>query len=152
MKKVVKKAELDEEVEELEARVYELGFHLVPDFSEEDALKEFNIVKSFLIEQGGDVIGEGAPKLLNLAYSIAKTVKAVKTTYHKAYFSWVKFETSPEILPAVKVALDESPIVLRYLMVTSTKAPVVVAKETEDTKDEKAVEEVDKEIEALVIA
>lgn len=119
-------------------RVYELGFHFVPTISEDDAAVQFSHLKSIIEKREGTFIAEEAPTLINLAYELTKTVKAVKGHYNNAYFGWVKFEVSPESIPEIEKDVKAFEPILRYLLIStvreSTLAPTT-SKEGKKGKD-----------------
>ncbi len=100
-------------------KVYELGFHFVPTLSEDDVTVKFSELKSFVEKLGGEFISEDAPKPINLAYDISKTVKAVKKWYKNAYFGWIKFTLVPEDIEALEKQVKEYEPVLRYLLIST---------------------------------
>jgi len=109
-------------------RIYELGFHLVPTISEDDAAVQFSHLKSIIEKKAGTFISEDAPKLINLAYELTKTTKAVKQHYKSAYFGWVKFEIEPEAIADLEKELKLFEPLLRYILIStvreSTLAPI----------------------------
>ena len=145
---------------EQESKVYEIGFHIAPSVAEDAVASEFEVVKGLITKEGGEIIAEGAPELINLAYSISKTVKAVKSNYTKAYFAWVKFTLSPEAINKLKLTLDESPVILRHLITNTVKESTLwsekdakrTGKPSEAKEDEETEgEDIDKTIDALVV-
>ena len=112
--------------EESAARVYELGFHLLPTVAEADVPVQFSQLKSTIEKQGGTFISEGAPKLIKLAYSMSKTIKAEKKHYTNAYFGWVKFTLDPEKLEAVEKDIKAFDPMLRYLIVKTVTENTMV--------------------------
>lgn len=102
-------------------KVYELGFHFVPTLSEDDVTVKFSELKSFVEKLGGEFISEDAPKPINLAYDISKTVKAVKKWYKNAYFGWIKFTLVPEEIEALEKQVKEYEPVLRYLLISTVR-------------------------------
>ncbi len=102
-------------------KVYELGFHFVPTLSEDDVTVKFSELKSFVEKLGGEFISEDAPKPINLAYDISKTVKAVKKWYKNAYFGWIKFTLVPEDIEALEKQVKEFEPVLRYLLIGTVR-------------------------------
>ncbi|MFA6297190.1 MAG: 30S ribosomal protein S6 [Candidatus Paceibacterota bacterium] len=144
---------------EQETKVYEIGFHIVPTVPEDAVSSEFEAIKSLITKEGGEIIASGSPELKTLAYSISKTVKAVKSNYTKAYFGWVKFTLSPEAINKVKVALDASDSILRHLIINTIKESTLwsekdakrTGKPSESKEDASSEEEIEKEIDALVI-
>ena len=163
-----------EKVETLEkeggVQVYELGYHIVSTVAEENLPKEVETLKAIILKDGGSLVSEGEPKLINLAYPMTKSVADSKKKFTTAYFGWLKFETKSELMPAIKKAVDANPNVLRYLLIKTVRentmftpkltvrtpakeevAPKV--KKSVKTKETKAasVEELDKTIDELVL-
>lgn len=128
-----------------DSNIYEASYHLVPTVAEDALAAEADKIKALVTSIGGEVISEASPELKNLAYSISKTVKAIKSNYNKAYFGWVKFSLAPEAVEKVKTALDASETVLRYLIVSTIKESTLLAdKESRSTKPvaiDKAIDE-----------
>ena len=169
---VKESATADEKGEnEEELKVYELGFHIIPSISVENVGAEFSKVKSLIEKEGGLFISEDFPKLRPLAYEISKTVKAIKNTYDKAYFSWIKFEALAEKVPEIKKAMDANDKVLRFLIIKTIKEstlytpkpsymrsdPSKIAKRNKEEKEKGETSpiseaELDKTIEDLVIS
>jgi ribosomal protein S6 len=166
-----------EKVEKLEeggGQVYELGYHIVSTVAEENLPKEVEALKAIVLKDGGSLVSEGEPKLINLAYSMTKSVADTRKKFDTAYFGWLKFETKSELMPSIKKAVDAYPNVLRYLLIKTVRentlytpklnvrapgkeaeAPAKVKKsiKTEETKisSSKDLEDIDKSIEELVI-
>ena len=151
-------------------QVYELGYHIVSTVAAENLQKEVEILKAIVLKDGGSLVSEGEPKLINLAYSMTKSVADSKKKFTTAYFGWLKFETKSELMPAIKKAVDANPNVLRYLLIKTVRentmftpkltvwtpgkeevAPKV--KKSIKTTETKAtsVEELDKTIDELVL-
>ena len=161
-----------EKVENLEkeggVQVYELGYHIVSTVAEENVPKEVQILKDTVLKDGGSLISEGEPKLINLAYSMTKSVADVKKKFTSAYFGWIKFETKSELMPAIKKAVDGNPNVLRYLLIKTVRentlftpklnirttvekeAPKVKKPIKTEEKKATSMEDIDKSIEELV--
>jgi len=161
-----------EKVETLEkeggVQVYELGYHIVSTVAEENVPKEVETLKAIVLKDGGSLVSEGEPKLINLAYSMTKSVADAKKKFNTAYFGWIKFETKSELMPMIKKAVDQNPHVLRYLLIKTVrentlytpklnvKAPAKEeapkAKKSIKTEEKKAtsIEDLDKTIDELV--
>jgi ribosomal protein S6 len=161
-----------EKVEKLEeggGQVYELGYHIVSTVAEENLPKEVEILKGIILQDGGSLVSEGEPKLINLAYSMTKSVADIKKKFDTAYFGWIKFETKSELMPMIKKAVDQNPNVLRYLLIKTVREntlyvpklnsvkviekEVLKAKKSIKTSEVKAtsVEDIDKSIDELVL-
>jgi len=160
-----------EKVETLEkeggAQVYELGYHIVSTVAEENLPKEVETLKAIVLKDGGSLVSEGEPKLINLAYSMTKSVADTKKKFNTAYFGWLKFETKSELMPMIKKAVDANPNVLRYLLIKTVRENTLFtpklnvrtvekeapkAKKSIKTDEVKAtsIEDIDKSIEELV--
>jgi ribosomal protein S6 len=159
------------EKQEGDNQVYELGYHIVSTVAEEALPKEVESLKAILLKDGGSLVSEGEPKLINLAYSMTKSVADAKKKFTSAYFGWIKFETKSELIPEMKKKLDASASVLRYLMIKTVRentlytpkltirtpakdeAVVTKTKRTEKSEDAKpaSVEELDKTIDEMVL-
>jgi ribosomal protein S6 len=160
-----------EKVEKIEkevgSQVYELGYHIVSTVAEENVLKELETLKAVVLQDGGSLVSEGEPKLINLTYSMTKSVADIKKKFDTAYFGWIKFETKSELMPIIKKAVDQNPLILRYLLIKTVRentlytpkltvrapekeAPKVKKSiKTEETKAT-SIEDIDKSIDELV--
>lgn len=162
-----------EKVEKIEkeggVQVYELGYHIVSTVAEEGLPKEVEALKAIVLKDGGSLVSEGEPKLINLAYSMTKSVADAKKKFDTAYFGWIKFETKSELMPMIKKAVDANPHVLRYLLIKTVRentmftpklnvrapgkeeAPKPAKKSTKASSEKASVEELDKSIDELVL-
>ena len=160
-----------EKVEKQEGanQVYELGYHIVSTVAEENVPKEVESLKAIVLKDGGSLVSEGEPKLINLAYSMTKSVADAKKKFTSAYFGWIKFETKSELIPEMKKKIDAVGTVLRYLLIktvrentmftpkltvrTPGKEEAPKVKKSIKTTETKAasVEELDKSIDELVL-
>jgi len=147
-----KNTEIKTEINQ-DVSIYEVGYHLVPTLAEETIPAQADAVKAFITSVGGEIISEGAPIIKDLAYSISKTVKSIKSNYSKAYFGWVKFSTTPDTIEKIKTSLDASEVVIRYLLISTVKESTLIAdKEKRPARPTAAVgAETDKAIDELVI-
>lgn len=160
-----------EKVEKQEGgnQVYELGYHIVSTVAEENLPKEVEALKAIILADGGSLVAEGEPKLINLAYSMTKSVADVKKKFTSAYFGWIKFETKSELTKDIKKKLDASASVLRYLLIKTVRENTLYtpkltvrapakeeapkAKKAVKSEDSKpaSVEEIDKTIDEMVL-
>ncbi len=109
------------EKQEVGAQVYELGYHIVSTVAEENLPKEVENLKAIVLKDGGSLVSEGEPKLINLAYSMTKSVADIKKKFNTAYFGWIKFETKSALIPEMKKKIDASSTVLRYLLIKTVR-------------------------------
>lgn len=112
---------MNENIDDVEFLVYEVGYHLMPTIDESDVLVHVAKIKSLIDEREGIVISEEMPKLITLAYDISKTVNTKKQKFSKAYFGWVKFEMDPTKVLDLKNKIESLPEVLRLLVIKTVK-------------------------------
>ncbi len=160
------KSESFEEKTGADARVYELGYLLVPTIKEEDLSVNYGNLKELVSSLGGEIIADEMPKNIPLAYQMTKVVANVRSKFNTAYFGWTKFMMEPAKVLELKKKLDLDPSFIRFLIMKTVKENTIAAKRfvrgetyrrpTAKKSDEPAVpinkEEIDKEIDALVAA
>ncbi|MEX0651940.1 MAG: 30S ribosomal protein S6 [Candidatus Paceibacterota bacterium] len=156
------------ENEDIDPRVYELGYHIISALSEEEAPREASAIKDFIKEKGGIVLSEEAPKHIELAYPMYRTQGGKKEKFETAHFGGIKFEIDPTDVSLIKDVLDANNNILRHIIFktvrenthaevrlpqvrtdkkfASTPKNAIVEKKTEDTVSEKALDESIKEI------
>ena len=151
---------------DVNSRVYELGYLLVPTLSEEDVPATFGNLKELVSSLGGIAISDEMPKMLTLAYPMVKVIANLRNKFKTAYFGWIKFTMDSDKVLELKKRLDLDPNLIRFLILKTVKENTINAKrfvrgemgyrktKTEKNGNEKAVpinkEEIDKEIEAMV--
>lgn len=147
------------EKEHDEKSIYEISYHLLPSLSEEDSLKKYLDIKTFLEKCGCSFISDDAPKQRPLAYTITKKIDGKNQKFNSGYFGWIKFETKKASLVEIKKTFDADVTILRYLLIKTVRENTLIGKaikkvETTDKKkdDVSAVssEDIDKKIEELV--
>lgn len=168
--------ERDEEVKNEEKtaandkRVYELGYLLLPTLGEEVVPGVYTSLKDLVVSLGGEMISDEMPKMINLAYSMSKVITNKRNTFNTAYFGWVKFFMTPEMVLELKKKVDLDTNFLRFLVLKTVKENTIASKrftykdmsrrkggapkaegETEVAQPINK-EEIDKEIDALVSA
>jgi ribosomal protein S6 len=155
------------EEKDIDSRIYEVGYLLVPTISEEDLPAIYGNLKETVASSGGDAISDEMPKMINLAYPMSKTLQNVITRFDSAYFGWVKFSMDPEKVSELKKKLELDPKMIRFLIIKTVKENTIAAKRfvhrdmirrrpptlKKEGEEEAAPidkEEVDKEIDAMV--
>jgi ribosomal protein S6 len=153
-------------LEEVNSRVYELGYLLVPTLSEEDVPATYGNLKELVSSFGGIAISDEMPKMLALAYPMVKVLANVRHKFKTAYFGWIKFTMDSDKVLELKKRLDLDPNLIRFLILKTVKENTINArrfvrgevmhrKTKTDKGDDKPVvpinkEEIDKEIDAMV--
>ncbi len=121
-------------------RVYELGYILAPTVPDTEVDSVVGALKEQIARVEGAVRSEGAPEFIDLAYTMEKTIASKKAKYSQGYFGWMKFESSPEAMEALKKALDGMTEVVRYLLIkTSLENEVIFKKPKIEARREAAV-------------
>ena len=158
----------EENIEKSDGQVYELGYLFVPNITEEDLSVHYGNLKDLVASLGGDMISDDMPKMMTLAYTMAKVTSNVRTKYDNAYFGWMKFTMEKDKVGELKKKLDLNPQVIRFLIMKTVKENTIASRRfvgrdmphrkmnpmwKPEEKGEAAPinkEEIDKEIEAMV--
>lgn len=96
-KKAAVKNEAAEEREVI-LRVYETGYHIVPQIKEEDVDGVVAEIRAIIEKHQGSLIAEGAPILMKLSYPMTTREGDKNVEYDRSYFGWLKFEAAPEVV------------------------------------------------------
>lgn len=162
--------ETTQEEKEINSRVYELGFLIIPTVDENAVAGEGSRIKGIIESSGGILISDENPKSIPLAYAIDKRIGGKRKSFTTAYFGWVKFHADPVSVATLKKTIEGDQSILRFLIIKTVKENTLIQKrpfmgirgkkkETTEGKDEKSKEEImpvseaelDKTIEELVI-
>ncbi|MFA6551905.1 MAG: 30S ribosomal protein S6 [Candidatus Paceibacterota bacterium] len=166
-----KNEEMADDVVDNEAKIYEVGFHILPSIAPEKVVAEVSAIKEVMEKRKSVFLSEDFPKLKQLSYSIRKQVQGKYQKFNSAYFGWVKFETEPEMLLEIKKELDKNTNILRYLIIKTVKEntlasatqkallikgegvrpPAKEAKKEAEVKTPVSEAELDKTIEELIV-
>ncbi len=112
---------MEEETELRDARVYELGYLLLPTVGDANVPEQVAALKKIISEQGGVEIAEGRAEIIELAYTMDKVIDNVKHHFDTAYFGWIKFEVAPEKIETIATAVTARLQVLRHLLVKTLR-------------------------------
>jgi ribosomal protein S6 len=157
----------NETEEDVNNRVYELGYLLVPTISEEDLPVAFGNLKELVSSLGGIHLSDEMPKTIPLAYKMVKVVANARHKFNTAYFGWIKFAMDSDKVLELKKKLDLDGNIIRFLILKTVKENTIAAKRfiggdatrrkirfEKKENAEMAVpinkEEIDKEIDAMV--
>ncbi len=75
--------------------VYEVGALFVPELSAAELSQEVESLKTKLTKLGSEIISEGQPVHIKLAYTVEKHINNKIRRADYAHFYWVKFATDP---------------------------------------------------------
>ncbi len=98
------------------ARIYEVGYTIVPTVKEEDIEKTVGGIRAEIEKAGGSFIAEGAPSMIRLAYAMSATDGGKRLLHDRGYFGWIKFEASVSAAIALAGALGHDERVLRSIV------------------------------------
>lgn len=157
---------MEKNLKEDRMQVYEIGYLLVSSIPEEKVGGEVESLKASLSKKGAEFIGEEAPELRTLAYTMVKKIGPTNHRFDKGYFGWLKFELGAKEIEAIKKSFEENPHMLRMLLINTIrentylgkKSPVaspevgveVVAEVVPESVPVTTPEEIDKSIDAMV--
>lgn len=154
---------------ETKSRIYEVGYLLSPNISEEEMPVIYGNLKDLIINLGGEIISDEMPKMIPLAYTMSKVVQNVRSKFDTAFFGWVKFEMSREKVLELKKKLDLESNFIRFLILKTIRENTIAAKRfvfkdskkkmytvKKEDENESSLpidkEEIDKEIDAMISA
>jgi len=113
-------ADVEADTNHGEPRVYELGFHLDADLPQDEAKKAYEALKT-LISSQGDIVAEGEPEKIQLAYTVSRMEPGGRRDFSSSYFGWVAYETSGKGHQAVIQAAGADARIFRFLDLRTTK-------------------------------
>ena len=94
-----------------EARVYELGFHIDPELSQEEVKKVYQGYKDL----AGAIVAEGQPQKVQLAYTISRKDTTGRRDFDTAYFGWIAYEADAATHEKVAEAAAEDARLIRFI-------------------------------------
>lgn len=126
----------EEERDEMETegggtRVYELGFHLDPELPSEEVKNAYQAIRG-LIAAKGEVVAEGEPRKIALAYTISRQDTAGRRDFDSAYFSWIAYEASVEDHAEIVSAAGADKRIVRFIDLATDKEAARTATEREE--------------------
>lgn len=133
---------LDVENDATDTQVYELGYHLLGNMTDEEVSDEVSKIHALIEKNKGKVISEGLPELVDLSYEIAKRIETKNLRFNKAFFGWVKFEVEIAKILDVKSKMETAEKVLRFLLIKTVKentmyTPKIAVFKKDVAKDDK---------------
>jgi ribosomal protein S6 len=108
--------------------IYELGYHLLPTVGDDNVANEVLAIKEILSEIKAEVVSDEYPVLITLEYDMVKRIDTKNTKFNQAYFGWIKFETTPDMIDVLKKKLEIKKSLLRYLIITTVRENTLISK------------------------
>ena len=133
--------------------VYEVGFLVNPDLSQQEAEKSVEKIKKILADHSASVMSDGEVVNIELAYQIITKINSKKERFNEAYFSWIKFSIeNTNKVEDIKLELDKiKKEIFRYLIIktiedneATNKFKLAEEESTEDVKDKEVKKEIKK--------
>lgn len=100
---------------------YELAFHILPTVAEGEVSGVFDVIKSLITTNGGELGDEESPERFELAYEVVKHIDTKNRKFTSAYFGWVRFISEATAIDMINEAMDEHPNILRHMVLKLTK-------------------------------
>jgi ribosomal protein S6 len=95
-----------------ESRVYELGFHIDPELPQEEVKKTYQALR----EKASNLVAEGEPQKIPLAYTISQKVQGGgRRDFDSAYFAWFAYEAAAPEHEAILEAAKAEGRVIRFI-------------------------------------
>lgn len=103
-----------------ELRVYELGFHIDPELSQEEAKKVYGEIREKAASAGA-IVAEGEPQKIPLAYTVSRTEQSVRRDFDASYFGWVAYEADGAGHEALLAAAKAENRIFRFIDLRTEK-------------------------------
>ena len=109
-------AEMNETVDAVALRIYEVGYHITPDTKEEELEKVVATLRAEIEKSSGSFIAEGAPSMMKLAYPIYLREGEKSVEYDRGYFGWIKFEAPIATAHTLEAFLKQNKSFFRFIL------------------------------------
>ena len=131
----------------LQKESYEIGFHLIPELTEEEVQKNVEELSNLITSHEGLITFTKEPQKFKLAYPINKKLGS--------YFGHIQFIAPKTIVDQIQDELKLNNNILRYVVIKQEpkKEKIKPQKQRRLTKEEKPAEkpaEVDKQLEEII--
>ena len=110
-----------EKTAERDAKVYEIGYLIVPSIPEEKVAGQMSAIKDILSKHKAEVIADESAMLRPLAYTMVKKVGTTNRRFDSAYFGWIKFEAAPVEVRLIEKEVKEVESILRLLLINTIR-------------------------------
>jgi ribosomal protein S6 len=126
-----KKVTEDLTTSDVEPRIYEVSYWLVPTISESELSEHHMRLQKRITDAKGSIISEEAPYMRETAYELVKVINNVNKRFNEGYFGWMKFETLPTEAVMVQDAFEADNTIIRSLMVKTVRDNTTYTKRPE---------------------
>jgi ribosomal protein S6 len=104
------------ETEEKLARIYEVGYTVVPSVKEDQLEKVVGSIRGEIEKAGGSFIAEGAPSLTRLSYEMSAREGEKWVDFDRGYFGWIKFEANVGTAKILDEVLKGDQSIMRFIV------------------------------------
>lgn len=102
-------------------KIYEIGYHVLPNLSSEELSKVVDGIKANLAKFESEIISEQHPANMHLSYDIVKEIDNKNRKFSESFFGWVKFEMDPSKVEALGEMMDKNANILRYILIKTVR-------------------------------
>lgn len=117
--------------------VYEVGYIMVPTIADENLGAEVTAFKDSLSDNGAVFISDEYPKMIELAYEMARSINNKTQKFSYGYFGWVKFECSTTQIREIKDKLDKNENLVRYILIKTVRESTLSPRRLSNRQDMK---------------
>lgn len=110
-----------------ERPIYEVGYHLIPTLEEANVSAMAEKLRAELGKGGAEIIAEGTPSKMVLAYTVERATTGKREKYNESYFGWIKFTTERENIPALESYLRSTREIIRHLLIETIREDATLA-------------------------
>lgn len=107
--------------------IYEVGYHAAPSSDEAAPAKIAEAIRAQLEKGDAEIISEGAPSRMRLAYTIERVTTGKHEKFDEAFFGFIKFAIDREHIAALQEMLRNNRQILRFLLVETTREDIMNA-------------------------
>lgn len=102
--------------------IYEVGFHIVPAVGDDGVQAVVDKIRKVI--GNAEIIAEGVPAKMSLAYTIERATQGKREKFSEAYFGWIKFATERENIAALEEMLRNTKEVLRSIVINTVREDI----------------------------
>ena len=124
-----------EDHNEVDVQVYELGYLVLPSVPTDNLQTVVSNIRSLIEKAGATPLDSEDPSLMDLAYSMSKTISARKYVVDEAYIGWMKFEAESTMVEAIKLSVDKIEEILRTLLIKVPRETTFTFKEAREARE-----------------
>ncbi len=117
--------------------VYEIGFHIVPTVGDEGVSAVVESIRKALGDPdgktsssngaGAEIISEGFPKKITLAYQVERATQGKREKYTESYFGHIKFAMERDGVTAFTEIMRALQPILRFLIIETVREDIAQA-------------------------